>query len=49
MNSGETTKITSKHKIESITNITRSSQPQDLGSISYKDTETSETSQQSNL
>ncbi len=47
MNSGEaTTKITSKPKIESNQIIPGSSQPQDLGSISYKDTETSETSQQ---
>jgi len=46
MNSGETTKITSKPKIESKQILPGSSQPQDLGSISYKDTETSETSQQ---
>mgnify|MGYP001404946289 CR=1 FL=1 len=47
MNSGETTtKITSKPKIDSNQILPGSSQPQDLGSISYKDTETSETSQQ---
>ena len=46
MNSGETKKITSKPKIESSEILPGSSQPQDLGSISYKDTETSETSQQ---
>jgi len=47
MNSREaTTKITSKPKIESKQILPGSSQPQDLGSISYKDTETSETSQQ---
>ena len=41
-----TTKLTSKPKIESDNVLPGSSQPQDLGSISYKDTETSETSQQ---
>jgi len=47
INSGEaTTKITSKPKIESNKILPGSTQPQDLGSISYKDTETSETSQQ---
>ena len=47
MNSGEaTTKITSKPKTESNQILPGSSQPQDLGSISYKDTETSEASQQ---
>jgi tol-pal system protein YbgF len=47
MNSGETTtKITSKPKTDSNKILPGSSQPQDLGSISYKDTETSETSQQ---
>jgi len=47
MSSGEaTTKITSKPKIDSDKILPGSSQPQDLGSISYKDSETSETSQQ---
>ena len=47
INSGEaTTKITSKPKMDSNQILPGSSQPQDLGSISYKDTETSETSQQ---
>ena len=42
-----TTKLTSKPKIDTKNEILPgSSQPQDLGSISYKDTETSETSQQ---
>ncbi len=41
-----TTKLTSKPKIESDNVLPGSSQPQDLGSISYKDTETNETSQQ---
>ena len=46
--SGEiTTKLTSKPKTDLKSQILPgSSQPQDLGSISYKDTETSETSQQ---
>jgi len=48
ISSGEiTTKLTSKPKIDSKSEILPgSSQPQDLGSISYKDNETSETSQQ---
>ena len=48
ISSGEITKqLTSKPKIEAKNEILPgSSQPQDLGSISYKDTETSETSQQ---
>ena len=48
ISSGEITKqLTSKPKTESKNEILPgSSQPQDLGSISYKDTETSETSQQ---
>jgi len=47
MNSGEVTaKLSSKPKIETDKILPGSSQPQDLGSISYKDTETSETSQQ---
>ena len=41
-----TTKLTSKPKTDSDKKLPGSSQPQDLGSISYKDTETSETSQQ---
>ncbi len=42
-----TTQLTSKPKIDTKNEILPgSSQPQDLGSISYKDTETSETSQQ---
>ena len=46
MSSGEvTTKLTSKPKVETNEVLPGSSQPQDLGSISYKDTETSETSQ----
>ena len=40
-----TVKLTSKPKIDSNQVLPGSSQPQDLGSISYKDTETSETSQ----
>ena len=39
-------KLTSRPKTESSEVLPGSSQPQDLGSISYKDTETSETSQQ---
>ncbi|MDC0429719.1 tol-pal system protein YbgF [Candidatus Pelagibacter sp.] len=39
-------KLTSRPKTETIEVLPGSSQPQDLGSISYKDTETSETSQQ---
>ena len=39
-------KLTSKPKTESSEVLPGSSEPQDLGSISYKDTETSETSQQ---
>ena len=39
-------KITSNPKIETDNVLPGSSQPQDLGSISYKDTETSESSQQ---
>ena len=47
MSSGEiSTKLTSKLKTDSSEVLPGSSQPQDLGSISYKDTETSETSQQ---
>jgi tol-pal system protein YbgF len=50
INSSESlTKLTSKPKTD-VSDVTKvlpgSSQPQDLGSISYKDTETSETSQQ---
>ena len=40
------TKLTSKPIIEGSEVLPGSSQPQDLGSISYKDTQTSETSQQ---
>ena len=40
------TKLTSKPKTDANKALPGSSQPQDLGSISYKDTETSETSQQ---
>jgi len=43
---GGVTQLTSKPKIDEINALPGSSQPQDLGSISYKDTETSETSQQ---
>ena len=39
-------KITSKPETDTNEMLPGSSQPQDLGSISYKDTETSETSQQ---
>ena len=48
MSSGEiTTQLTSKPKIDTKSEILPgSSHPQDLGSISYKDTKTSETSQQ---
>jgi tol-pal system protein YbgF len=48
ISSGEAiTQLTSKPKIDNTNKILPgSSQPQDLGSISYKDTETSETSQQ---
>jgi len=47
INSGEsTTQLTSKPKTDASKDLPGSSQPQDLGSISYKDTETSETSQQ---
>ncbi len=48
LNSGErVTKLSSKPKIDQEkTILPGSSQPQDLGSISYKDTQTSETSQQ---
>ena len=48
ISSGEiTTQLSSKPKIDTKNEILPgSSQPQDLGSISYKDTETSETSQQ---
>ena len=46
MSSGEiSTKLTSKLKTDSSEVLPGSSQPQDLGSISYKDTETAETSQ----
>ena len=40
------TELTSKPKTETSDILPGSSQPQDLGSISYKDTETTETSQQ---
>ena len=47
ISSGEiSTKLTSRPKIESSEVLPGSSKPQDLGSISYKDTETTETSQQ---
>ena len=47
INSGEsTTQLTSKPKTDASKDLPGNSQPQDLGSISYKDTETSETSQQ---
>ena len=47
ISSGEiSTKLTSKLKTETSDVLPGSSQPQDLGSISYKDTETTETSQQ---
>ena len=47
ISSGEiSTKLTSRPKTESSEVLPGSSQPQDLGSISYKDTETAETSQQ---
>jgi len=47
ISSGEITdKLSSKSKTNSNKALPGSSQPQDLGSISYKDTETSETSQQ---
>ena len=47
INSSEgTVQLTSKPKTDSNEALPGSSQPQDLGSISYKDTETSETSQQ---
>ena len=47
ISSGEiSTKLTSKPKTETSDILPGSSQPQDLGSISYKDTETTETSQQ---
>ena len=47
INSSEgTTQLTSKPKTDTSEVLPGSSQPQDLGSISYKDTETSETSQQ---
>ena len=46
MNTGATTKMTSKPKIESNQILPVTSQPQDLRSISYKDKETSDTSQQ---
>ena len=51
ISSGEiTTKLSSKPKTDTKSEILPgSSQPQDLGSISYKDTETSETSQQIHL
>jgi tol-pal system protein YbgF len=43
---GDITQLTSKPKTVEDKVLPGSSQPQDLGSISYKDTETSETSQQ---
>jgi len=47
LNSSEgSTQLTSKPKTDTDKVLPGSSQPQDLGSISYKDTETSETSQQ---
>ena len=47
INSNEgTTQLTLKPKTDTSEVLPGSSQPQDLGSISYKDTETSETSQQ---
>jgi tol-pal system protein YbgF len=47
INSGESTaKLTSKPKTDADNILPGSSQPQDLGSITYKDTETSDTSQQ---
>ena len=47
ISSGEiSTELTSKPKTETSDILPGSSQPQDLGSISYKDTETTETSQQ---
>ena len=45
-NSEGTVKLSSKPRVEDNKVLPGSSQPQDLGSISYKDTETSETSQQ---
>ena len=44
--SKDSTQLTSKPKMDEDKVLPGSSQPQDLGSISYKDTETSETSQQ---
>ena len=44
--SDSSSKLSSKPKIDEKKILPGSSQPQDLGSISYKDTETSETSQQ---
>ena len=44
--SKDSTQLTSKPKTDNDNVLPGSSQPQDLGSISYKDTETSETSQQ---
>ena len=47
ISSGEiSTRLTSKPKTKTSEILPGSSQPQDLGSISYKDTETTETSQQ---
>jgi len=47
LNSGEgVTQLSSKPKTKTNKTLPGSSQPQDLGSITYKDTETSETSQQ---
>ena len=47
LNSGEgVTQLTSTPKVDKKKVLPGSSQPQDLGSISYKDTKTSETSQQ---
>ena len=45
-NSEGTVKLSSKPRVEDNKVLPGSSQPQELGSISYKDTETSETSQQ---
>ena len=46
LQSGAINQLTSKPKMDESKILPGSSQPQDLGSISYKDTETNETSQQ---
>ncbi len=46
MSSESSSKLSSKPKVDENVILPGSSQPQDLGSISYKDTETSDTSQQ---